>query len=90
MSETMTAIDKVFGSKIDATIDFSIARGFNPNNTLKNMAPSIKALPKENFFRMQISTRTKTIITLIIAGMYSNIDISLYLKMLKNLLLSRL
>jgi hypothetical protein len=49
------------------------------------MAPSRKALPKESFFRMQIRTRTKTIITLIIAGMCSNIDISFYLKVLQKL-----
>ena len=85
MSETIPAIDKVFGSIMDATIDFSIARGFNPNKTLKNMAPSIKALPRESFFLMQISTRIKTIITLTIAGMCSTIDISFYLKMLQKL-----
>jgi hypothetical protein len=84
MSETIPAIDKVFGSIMDATIDFSIARGLNPNKTLKNMAPSINALPRESFFLMQISTRIKTIITLTIAGMCSTIDISFYLKRLQN------
>jgi hypothetical protein len=80
----MPAIDQVFGSKIDATIDFSIANGFNPNNTLKKMAPSRKALPRESSFLMQISTRIKTISTLTIAGMCSTIDISFYFKWLPN------
>ena len=85
MSETMPAIDKVFGSIMDATIDFSIARGFSPNKALKNMAPSINALPRESFFLIQNSTRIKTIITLTIAGMCSIIDISFYLKRLQKL-----
>jgi hypothetical protein len=49
------------------------------------MAPSINALPRESFFLMQISTRIKTIITLTIAGMFSTIDISFYLRRLQKL-----
>ena len=83
MSEIMPAIDKVFGSKIDATMDFSIASGFNPNMALKQMAPSRKTLPSETFFLMQISIRIKISITLTIAGICSIIDISFYLKWLQ-------
>ncbi len=68
MSETIKAIDKVFKSKIEATIDPSMAKGFIPNKTLRNMVPNMNALPRESLFLMQINTRIKTIITLTIAG----------------------
>jgi hypothetical protein len=70
---------------MDATIDFSIAGGLNPNKAPKQMAPSRKTLPREIFFLMQTSIRIKTIITLTIAGICSIIDISFHLKMLPKL-----
>jgi hypothetical protein len=57
---------------MDAKMDLKAAWGFSPNKRLKNRVPSKKALPRESFFRMHISTRKKIIIILIMAGMCPN------------------
>jgi hypothetical protein len=65
-------MDRVFGSVMDAKMDDNVAWGFIPNKRLRNRVPSKKALPRESFFRMHISTRKKTSIIFTMAGMCSN------------------
>jgi hypothetical protein len=72
MRETTAVMDRVLGSVMDAKMDLKVTWGFSPNKRLKNRVPSKKELPRESFFRMQISTRKKIIIILTMAGMCSN------------------
>ena len=65
-------MDRVLGSVMDAKMDANVSWGFNRNKMLKNRLPSKNALPKDSFLRMHISTRKKTIIILMMAGMCSN------------------
>jgi hypothetical protein len=73
----MRAKANVFGYTIDAAMDPATALGRSPNKTLNKTAPIRKAFPKDSFFRIKKSTRTNTIMTLTMAGMWSIIDISI-------------
>jgi hypothetical protein len=78
MRETITAMDTVFGSITEKAMDLSMVWGLNPNKRLKEMAPSINALPRDSFRLMHMTTRIKTIRIRRIAGVLMIIDIFLF------------
>jgi hypothetical protein len=78
MRDTITAMDTVFGSITEKTMDLSMVWGLNPNKRLKEIAPSINALPRDSFRLMHMTTRIKTIMIRRRAGMLAKIDIFLF------------
>ena len=80
MRHTITAMDTVFGSITENAIDLSMVRGLNPNKRLKEIAPSINALPRDSFRLMHMTTRIKTIMIRRMAGMLLKMDIFLFFR----------
>jgi hypothetical protein len=78
MRDTITAMDTVLGSITEKAIDLSMVWGLNPNKRLKEIAPSINALPRDSFRLMHMTTRIKTIKIRRMAGIWANISISMF------------